>query len=1175
VQRLDGRFVYAASDLNDYLECRHLTELEALVARRALAAPEERDDQAALVRRKGEKHERRHLERLRGEFSDELVEFERSQAGVESYRRAEESTLEAMRRGKRIIYQATFFDGTFLGHADFLRRIPVPSSLGDYSYEVIDTKLALKPKGYFLVQLCNYSEHLERLQGRLPQYGYVILGSGEEQRFRLNDYMAYYRHLKKAFLAFASDVALDHIESARIYPLKVSHCEICRWDDVCKAQRRSDDHLSLVAWIRNDQIAKLNEAGIMRVGELANAGDSQRPNGMSPETFVKLRRQAALQVRARERTEPIFELLAHEPELGFALLPAPAAGDVFFDVEGDPLFEPGRGLEYLFGCWLPDDEPKFRALWGTDRRGEKQAFEQFVDFVTERRRNFPAMHVYHYANYEKSALRRLAQAHGTREEQVDDLLRAEVLVDLFTIVRQTLAISEERYGLKNLERFYQLSRQTETRKGDDSILMFERWLIDRDQRILDDIRAYNEDDCRSTYLLREWLLARRAEALAEFGTEIPWRPVKSPKDLCHTEFVEACKTCKSRRENEREEERRSDLERALLPPILPQTEQEYAMMRPESRMRYLMGVLLAYHRREERPAWWEYFDRCESVDELLEFDKAALGGLKLAEDVPPRKLNRSSVYTYSFPDQQHKMEPGDAEDPRTRRSAGTILAIDDDRNLLELKTTATLDRARQITELIPPRPFQAPEQRKALARIGTALIAGKLRDEHPATFDLLANANPRVTGMHVLQPPVVDATTVSAVVSALEDSYLFIQGPPGSGKSTIGSQVICDLLARGARVAVTSTSHNAIHNLLHKVEACMQSRGQRFAGRYKHSSTNSESPFVSRLEVPFIESLPDNEPFDSGEYQLAGGTAWLLSRKELTGAFDYLFIDEAGQVALADALAMSPCARNVVLLGDPSQLAQVSQGRQQLHADDSVLKHLLGDSHTIAEDRGVFLDVSLRLQPQICAFISDAMYDGRLHPAADTALHRVRLGDDQRSGLYFKPIAHNGNGASSEEEADYVVAQIVALRQGGTVTDSWPPDSKSVERPLQDGDIIVVTPYNMQRRLIMRKLREAGLDRIKVGTVDKFQGQEAAVVLYSMATSSGNDLPRNMGFLFERNRVNVAISRARAASVLVCSPRLLDIRCHTAEEMALVNLLCAFQERASPWNDLRAPVEAL
>ena len=311
----------------------------------------------------------------------------------------------------------------------------------------------------------------------------------------------------------------------------------------------------------------------------------------------------------------------------------------------------------------------------------------------------------------------------------------------------------------------------------------------------------------------------------------------------------------------------------------------------------------------------------------------------------------------------------------------------------------------------------------------------------------------------------------------------------------------------------------------------------------------------------FIRLTDDNAEFDGGGYDLAGGTAWLLTREELDGAFDYLFIDEAGQVALADALALSTCAKNIVLLGDPSQLAQVSQGRQPLHVGDSVLQHLLGEDQTVAPHRGIFLDVSYRMEPEICAFVSDAMYEQRLKPAPQTAMHAVRMPNSELQGLFYVPLEHAGNSSSSPEEADEVVRSILLLRQDGEVVDSQPSENAGVARPLTDRDVIVVTPYNAQRRLIRQRLVNAGLD-VRVGTVDKFQGEEAPVVFYSLATSSGDDIPRNVGFLFERNRFNVAISRARALSILVCSPRLLDISCRTTEEMALANLLCAFAERA-------------
>lgn len=1145
MQQIDGRFIYAASDLNNYLECAHLTQLDRLVAEGQVHAPDRDDPAAELLARKGDEHEQRYLAKLK-DGSHGVTAFERPAHSVAGFERAQAQTIAAMERGDRLIYQATFFDGEFLGHPDFLRRVETPCERWRWSYEVIDTKLALNPKPYFVIQICNYSEHLARIQGLQPEYAHIVLGNGEERRYSVDEYVAYYRRLKQRFLA---------AEKGSTYPHKCSHCKTCKWNDVCTARRESDDHLSLVASMRRDQIGRLNGGGIETVIDLAAARDELRPPGMNPQTFEKLRRQASMQVRGRSEG-PIYDLIEHAPWTGFGLLTQPAQGDVFFDMEGDPLYEPGRSLEYLFGCWLPDDDPHFKAFWALDRVEEKRAFEEFVDFIVGRKLRFPGMHVYHYANYERAALRRLAQAHATREQQVDDLLRAEVFVDLYAVVRQSLVISESSYSIKRLEKFYPLRRVTAVQKGDDSIVMFERWLTDPQNRaVLEDIERYNEDDCRSTLLLRDWLLERRREAIEKWGTDIPFHELRS---ICHEPAVDGCRSCSDRAKQQREAGQTTDLQRALLDGIsLPQTENEYTLMTPEHRTRYLMANLLAYHRREEKPAWWAFFDRCENPDKLLEFDKEALGGLKLDRSAQPFKLtprDRNLVYTYEFPEQHYKLAAGDAvRDPSTRESAGTIVAIDDERNVLQLKRSGDIEDAARTTALVPGPPLPTSDQRASLARIATAYLSGTLSG---ATLDLLLARNPSFSPARApVQPAQITAEAVSEAAQALDRSYLFIQGPPGSGKSTIGSRVICDLLAAGKRIGVMSTGHKAIHNLLRKVERCAEERGLAFAGLYKHSDGNVDSKYASPLATPLITSIGDNEAFESAGHQLAAGTAWLFSREALAGSFDYLFIDEAGQVSLADAVAVSACAHNVVLLGDPSQLAQVSQGTHPLHAGSSVLEHLLGDAHTIPTDRGIFLDRSYRMHDAICDFISNSMYDRRLHAWQRTGLQKVSSSRLEGSGLRYISMAHDGNSRESLEEANRIAAEIAALLEG-TVT-----DCDGITRPITTDDVIVVTPYNAQRRLIARVLKDAGIE-VRVGTVDKFQGQEAYVVFYSMATSSGNDLPRDVDFLFERNRFNVAISRARALAVIVASDKLADIRCNTVEQIATISLLCSFIETA-------------
>jgi len=1129
MQRIDGSYVYSASDLNEFLECAHLSELEFEVAEGERVRPQ-RDETTNLLARKGEEHEARHLQRLRERYPHALVECSpRGLPGRAAWEAAEQETLAAMRSGASIIYQPTFFDGTFVGRADFLRRVERPSRDRAWSYEVIDTKLGLSPKPTYLVQLCHYNEHLERLQGTLPLEMHVVLGSGNERHFRTEAYMAYYRHLKGRFLERMN-------ERAATYPFQNAHCAACSWRPTCEAQRDADDHLSLVASIRRDQIAKLQTRGITTLRELALAGESGRPFGMPESSFFKLRRQAALQHVHRTERRHVYEFLDPVEASGFERLPEPDEGDIFFDMEGDPLYTPDRGLEYLFGAYLAR-ESEYRAFWALDAREERIAFEHFIDFVVERKERYPDMHIYHYAPYETTALRRLMGYYGTREREVDALLRGQTFVDLYAVVRQAIRISQPSYSIKKLETFYGFSRSTKTQRGDDSIVMFESWLVGGDPAILADIERYNDDDCRSTHRLRDWLLQLRLEQATRLGRTPPWRSAVIAEEPDEPESSETVRT--------------------LLAAIEAPESLRALRASPEPvRAGWLLAALLEYHRREAKPGFWQLHDRHENLDRLLEFDHEALAGLEIRSDIPPERVKNSYVYTYEFPEQQHNLGGDSPYCPERKKPAGTVVELDERRGIVRIKLNKNVT-PESLHALVPGAPMRTPLQRAAVARIAESFLSGRLERAYPATFSILLAHRPRFFhARSTIQPERIDARSVGALVEDLDRSHLVVQGPPGSGKSTIGASAIVDLLANGKRVAILATGHRAIHNLLRKVEETAAARNFVFRGLQKATKDRPASTFVSSLARPMVESIDDAAAFAGTPHQLAAGTSWLLSRPDLEGAYDVLVIDEAGQMSLADALACSLCASNVVLLGDPLQLAQVSQGAHPVGGDLSALEHLLDGNETIPPDRGVFLDVSYRMHPKICSFISHALYDDRLHAAPSCSGNRIESAALSGSGLFYLPIAHAGNSRSSDDEARAVAQTVAALIDGTYRLGTNAP------LRLTAADVLVVSPYNAQRKLLRAHLASAGLDAARVGTVDAFQGQEAPVVLYSMATSSGADLPRDMAFLFEKNRLNVAISRAQCASVLVCSPELLNVRCSTPEQMALANLLCSFVEAA-------------
>ena len=1088
----DDRVWLSPSDVTAYLACEHLTSLTLRVARGELAEPPVVDDQAELVFRKGLEHERAYLEQLRAEGRVVVeIEIDPEPGGWE---RARLETLEALRAGVDVVYQAVLVGDGWRGVADFLLRVETPSDLGGWSYEALDTKLARHAKPAYVLQLCFYSERLGALQGIPPAHIHVLLGNQQLESFRPQEFGAYQRRVAGRLEAFV-------VDPPRTTPFPVDQCRICSFRPRCDAEWDAVDHLCRVAGIQRRQIQRLADSGLPTLAALGRADAGQEPPGMAPESFEKLRAQARLQLVARETGVDTHELLPLGAESGFALLPDPSPGDLFFDFEGNPFWDHEGSLEYLWG--MTDANDTFTALWAASRDEERRVFEAFVDDVHRRLAVRPELHVYHYAQYEIAQLRRMMGRYGTREAELDDLLRREVFVDLYKVVRGGLRISRPGYGLKEIEHLIGFERAAEIRDGGASIVEFERWMVERDPRILEGIAAYNREDCIATRVLRDWLLGRRAEALEQLGPYPLPEPVES-KPL------------------KPEKEARRALREALLD-------------RGEATAE-LAAQLLDYHDRERKPVWWAFFDKLDLTAEDLVEDPEAIGGLvPLGTSYPD---GRSVVHSFTYPPQQQRIDASPF-DPATRSRAGSVLVHDAEARTLDLKRGPSLAEVELPEALLPGGPYRTDAQEDALERLGRSLLEGGGR--YPAIESILRRTpfgrdvqTTELDEMVSLLLSIGDGDPTLAAAGSGPPRHLVIQGPPGSGKTWTSGRLIARLVEAGKSVGVASTSHRAIHKLLAEVEAAAAERGIGFSGRKKASSGNPESEFAGTV----VENVFDNEA--CADHDVVGGTAWLFSDECHDGRFDYLFVDEAGQVSLADACAMATSARTVVLVGDPQQLDQVLQGSHPERSELSVLRHLIGEDATIPPDRGLFLERTFRLHPDVCGFVSEEFYEGRLTPDASAAARTTPFG----TGLRWIPVPHTANRQSSAEEVDAVGREIARLVAGGVAP----------------GEIKVVAPFNAQVDL----LREALPSGVEVGTVDKFQGQEARVVLYSMASSSGEDVPRGLEFLLSRNRLNVAISRAQCLAYLVCSPKLLEVNCRSIPQMRLANALCRFVELAEP-----------
>jgi uncharacterized protein len=1096
------QLLYAPSDLGNFVSCEHLTQLDLAVALGESMRPSFSNAYIDLIAHKGQEHEANFLETLRSE-GHAIAEI--GLGNGRDFAAAAEETAAAMRVGSKYIYQAVFLNGDWHGIADFLERIDRLSALGNWSYQVLDTKLARHPRPEHALQLCFYSHALEQIQKIPAEMAYVVLGTRERFPVRLANVSAYFRRLQRRFAE-----AITGRSKTAPYPCE--HCQMCGFHSICEERWEREDHLVRVAGIRRDQVNRLITGGLATLTALAQTRKDSRVQKIPAATFETLHDQASLQFQSKRADKIVYRELPVQDGRGFGLLPRRSQGDVILDLEGHPFFEPAQGLTFLFGTLTLDgDSPRYAASWAYDFAGERRAFEAFIDFVHARLARYPDLHVYHFGAYEQAAIKQLMGLYATRESEVDDLLRRKVFVNLHTVFRQAFRAGVSSYSLKSLEPLFEFTRVAAVRSGMDAIVNFERWRDSRDQGFLDQIAAYNDEDCRATVALLGWLHKLRP-------SEVPWPALPEPRAISE----EAAEVLDAR------QRLRAELVTTAEP----------------GAHGWLAGELLEYHRREARPGWWWYFERLGMTPEELVEDAESIGCLEAEQNESPIPQKRSMIYALKFPPQDHKLAPGSAHDPATGKGAGEILEIDDTTGTLKLRRGPKLAGTALPEALIPSGPYRDHDQRMALFRLAESIQKGERR--YPALEAVLKRERPRIRGLPETEPVhTISVEKMKSRALALDSSYLFVQGPPGAGKTWAGARLIAHLLKNGKRVGVAAQSHKAIHNLLNEIEKFARETGS-FRGLKKSSGDNPESVY----EGDFITSEEQFARFleEAKNVKLLAGTAWLFSRQELDRSLDYLVIDEAGQVALADALAMGTASRNLILLGDPLQLAQVSQGLHPAGSGASVLEHLLGTEPTIPVDRGIFLEKSYRMHPDVCGFISEIVYAGRLYSDQSA----VRRTTSSGTGIRFVPVEHEGNRVVSDEEAAEIAKLIGRLGQGSFT------DSDGIRRRLRDEDFMVVAPYNAQ----VRRLRAALPPGVRVGTVDKFQGQQAPIVFFSMATSSGEDVPRHLAFLFSRNRLNVAISRAQCLAYLVCSPRLLEARCKTIEEMELVNALCRLAEYA-------------
>lgn len=1138
MKQTDAGLVLAATDLSNFLACRRKAALDLSASRGERERPHFDDPILEILRKRGIDHEARYVDSQRA-LGYDIVDASQIDGVEQPSRHARVTkTLDAMRRGVSRIVQAALVsaDGRWFGYADVLRRVEQPGALGAWSYEALDTKLALETRAATMLQLTLYSELLADTQGVAPEFFYVVTPAAEE-RYRVSDYAAYFRLMKHRLLGFLETSTAESIP----YPDPVAHCEVCDWRGDCQRQLRADDHVSFVAKCSRLHRIELASHGITTLAALGGDG---LPAGFKPvrgalPAYQRLQHQARLQLESRSlQGAPVFETLPVTEGLGLCLLPEPSPGDVFLDLEGATFARDG-GREYLFGLVSvsgPGQDPVYESFRAFDDAEEQRAFESVMDRLMAALEAHPNMHVYHYAPYEPTAFKKLMGRYATRGPELDRLLRAERFVDLYAVIRHALRAGIERYSIKNLEAFYDFTRDVDLDKAGRNRRLVEQALdLGTPQLVNEDefqvVVAYNRDDCVSALKLRDWLETLRTAALAK-GDSVP-RPTLKPDE--------------QKKIGELEQRARAVREQLLaMPKDLATTPGIHPLVQ--------LAYTVDWHTREFKASWWEYYRLRDLPPEDQADEPMVVVGLEFIERVGEKVNKRTGKPTgtvtdrYRYADQQElEIDEGDSLTLTDEKEWGTVVSLD--------RINRTMD-----VQKGPDQAQHHAESAFSFFAVSTDVIQKAVLD---FADDVVARgldvAGPDGAGdprRDLLLRRTTDVFSVLPVPSV--PTVLPLQGPPGTGKTFRGAQMICDLAADGRKVGVLANSHKVIRNLLKAVQSEAARRGQvvRVAHKVKEPMDDGTGILEETDTQRALALLARNQA------DVLGGVAWTWATEKAIGVLDTLFVDEAGQMSLANVLGAARAAQRIVLLGDQQQLDQPSKASHPDGVSVSALEHILAGERTMPAGRGIFLSTSRRLNPAIARFTSEVFYEGRLETLPELAHQRLtQISPFDQGALWVLAVEHTGNQSYSAQEVEAVAALVERLLAPPT---AWIDRDRKEDR-ITAKDVLVVSPYNAQVARLRRKLDAAGamFADVRVGTVDKFQGQEAPIVIYSMASSSAADAPRGMEFLYSLNRLNVATSRAQCTVIIVASPALFEPLCSTPRQIQLANALARFREMAA------------
>ena len=1062
-----------------------------------------------------------------------------------------EESKKLMQEKVDVIVQPTLKRDQFTGRADFIIL-----NKDVNMYEVMDAKLAKQVKPEFLLQVCGYTWMLEKFNEGIPESGYFFLGDERSESFKINEYYRFFIDLKDEFLDTVENYSLD------VHPKPRKWEVFEEFNDAAEIFWKENSSLELIADVSSRQIQVLEKEGINSIIEVPEVIEKSFPK-LATESLDKIKRQASAQLQSTDDKTHI-ELLNGDESIHFLhkLLPDESKGDVYFDLEGFPFYDFRKSdtLEYLYGAAYKDEKGDliFKGdLWAEDEFEEKIIFSKFINWMQERISKYPDLKIYHYAHYEITSLRNSAKKHALYEDIVEDWIVTGRFVDLYTVVRKCFLIGKDSYSLKRVEEVAGFKRELDLKSGFDSIFYFERYLDSRDPKIKEEILTYNKDDCFATEVVCNWL--RNFKKVYPYDIdyteeehEQTWEQkkefIRRNPGLSDTDYA------RELFDDPKKRGRVTNLKKEIEIKEVKESIENMSTSRFEPEVKDFLSTMLGYYNREIKVSIWEKHNLKTLPLEDKINNSSTFGYLELiSQDLDEKGKN---LLTYVCHDKTFKkVSKGDevsllhhSSEQFTEHEVGYLVldVIDNFDGLITLKLKETyreedtfnITNYQSCSGYVNPLPMKNYNASKspyeALSKICNDYIE---KDNIPPVVNKLLNSQTNID----LKPSAEIKNSKDKVLSIaknMDQSYLVIQGPPGTGKSTMLGEIIAKLSDEGFRIGIAAYNYQAVLNLVKKVLPHINSQSIAFFGA--SGSIKDEIEKISEIQIPKKED-------DAIDFDIVATTTNKIchSRYWDENKFDYLIIDEVGQVPLVTTIATTLSTRNLILIGDPNQLPQVKKGSHPNKNDLSTFEYLIGEDRVLPEDKGMFLDTTYRLHPDINNFISNYFYEDLLKVDKNNKLrYLIHEKDDLIStGVQFIQVNHTGNILASHEEIEKITELLSNL-----LTSKF--FDGETNREVTKEDILIVAPYNLQVYELRKKLG----DGFKIGTIDKFQGQEAPIVIVSFAASSSEDAPRGIEFILDFNRMNVAISRAQCLTLIVGSPYLTNLFYQNVNSIKLTNL---------------------